>query len=45
MLVHIDVSHANVAVLKDKSASLDIVYKNTFPASDEYLAEKGFTRS
>lgn len=45
MLVHIDVQHANVAVLKDKSASLDIVYKNTFPASDEYLAEKGFTRS
>lgn len=44
MLVHIDVQHANVAVLKDKKASLDIVYKNTFPASDEYLAEKGFTR-
>ena len=27
MLVHIDVKHANVAVLKDKSASLDIKYQ------------------
>ena len=45
MKVHIDVKHANVAVLKDKSASLDIVYKNNFPASDEYLASKGITRA
>lgn len=37
MNVHIDVKHANVAVLKDKSASLDIVYTNHFPASDEYM--------
>lgn len=37
MNVHIDVKHANVAVLKDKSASLDIVYANHFPASDEYM--------
>lgn len=37
MLVHIDVKHANVAVLKDKNASLDIVYTNHFPASDDYL--------
>ena len=44
MLVHIDVKHANVAVLKDKNASLDIVYKNSFPAADDYLAEKGFSR-
>lgn len=43
MRVHIDVQHANVAVLKDKSASLDIVYKNTFPATAEQLAEKGIT--
>lgn len=41
MLVHIDVSHANVSVITDKSASLDIVYKNTFPATDEQLTEKG----
>ncbi len=37
MNVHIDVTHANVTVLKDKNASLDVVYKNHFPASDEYL--------
>lgn len=37
MLVHIDVQHANVAVLKDKSASLDITYTNHFPADDDYL--------
>lgn len=46
MNVHIDVSHANVSVLKDKSASLDIVYKNHFPASDQYLLEsKNITRA
>ena len=39
MDVHIDVQHANVAVLKNKTASLDIVYKNHFPASDEFLKE------
>lgn len=40
MKVHIDVSHANVAVLKDKSASLDISYTNHYPADDKYLMEK-----
>lgn len=45
MKVHIDVQHANVSVLKDKSASLDITYSNSFPADDEYLLEtKGITR-
>mgnify|MGYP005960669753 FL=1 len=46
MLVHIDVKHANVAVLKDKSASLDIKYQCEYPASDDYLAGKniGLTR-
>lgn len=39
MKVHIDVSHANVAVLKDKSASLDITYTNHYPADDTYLME------
>lgn len=38
MNVHIDVQHANVTVLKDKSASLDIVYSNHYPATDEYMA-------
>lgn len=37
MNVHIDVTHANVAVLKNKNASLDIIYTNHFPATDEYL--------
>lgn len=44
MNVHVDVQHANVTVLKDKSASLDIVYTNHFPASDEYFAEKGYAK-
>ena len=39
MDVHIDVKHANVTVIKDKSAALDIVYTNHFPASDEFLKE------
>lgn len=43
MRVHIDVQHANVAILKNKSASLDIVYKNTFPTTTEQLTEKGIT--
>lgn len=41
MKVRVDVTHANVLVLKDKSASLDIVYTNTFPATAEQLTEKG----
>lgn len=43
MKVHIDVKHANVAILKDKSASLDVVYKNHFPADTAYMTEKGVT--
>jgi len=39
MDVHIDVQHANVAVIKDKNASLDIIYTNHFPASDQFLKE------
>lgn len=37
MDVHIDVTHANVTIIKDKNASLDIVYTNHYPASDDYL--------
>ncbi len=44
MLVHIDVQHANVTVLKDKSASLDIKYDCHFPASDEYLKNLNIAR-
>jgi len=35
MVAEVAVNHANVAVIKDKSATLLIKYKNTFPASDE----------
>lgn len=44
MAVHIDVKHANVAILKDKSAALDIKYVCNFPASDDYLAERNISR-
>ncbi len=46
MLVHIDVKHANVTVLKDKSASLDVKYECKFPATDDYLGSDsiGLTR-
>ncbi|WP_308567597.1 hypothetical protein [uncultured Eubacterium sp.] len=37
MLAYVTVSHANIAVIKDKSASLDITMKWTFPASAEYM--------
>lgn len=46
MKVHIDVTHANVTVIKNKSASLDIVYENHFPASDDYLLKtKNITKA
>ena len=45
MRVHIDVTHAKVLVIRDKSASLDIEYTNTFPASDDFLMKsKKITR-
>lgn len=45
MIAEVAVNHATVTVIKDKSASLTITYKNSFPASDDYLKEtKGITR-
>ncbi len=45
MISNINVTHASIAVIKDKSASLIITYKNHFPASDEFLqTSKGITR-
>ena len=45
MVAEVAVNHATVTVIKDKSASLSISYKNTFPASDKYLKEtKGVVR-
>ena len=40
MEVEVAVNHATVTVIKDKSAKLNISYKNHYPASDEYLLEK-----
>ncbi|MCD7723652.1 MAG: hypothetical protein LUH82_06850 [Clostridiales bacterium] len=45
MAVTVEVMHASVLVIKDKSASVEISYDMTYPASDEYLMEsKGITR-
>lgn len=44
MNVHIDVTHANVTIITNKSASLDIIYTNHFPASETYLADHGITK-
>ena len=45
MKVHIDVTHANVTIIKDKSATLDLEYTNHFPASDEFLSTtRGITK-
>ena len=41
----VQVTHASIAVIKDKSATLTISYINHYPASDEYLkSAKGITR-
>ncbi len=37
MKTHLDITHANVTIIKDKSATMDLEYTNTFPASDEFL--------
>ncbi len=43
--IDINVQHANVAILKDKSASLNISYKQHFPADEEYmLKSKGIKK-
>ncbi len=45
MKVHLDITHANVTIIKDKSATMDLEYSNTFPASDDFLkSSKGITR-
>ncbi|MBR1532098.1 MAG: hypothetical protein IJ643_08585, partial [Eubacterium sp.] len=41
----VKVTHASIAVIKDKSATLTIKYTNHYPASDEYLkSSKGLKR-
>lgn len=45
MNVLVEVNHANVTVIKDKSGAIDISHDIHYPASDEYLLEqKGLTR-
>lgn len=44
MKAYVSVTHANILVIKDKSASLDVTMKWSYPASAEYLMEsKGVT--
>lgn len=45
MKVHLDITHANVTIIKDKSATMDLEYTNTFPASDEFLSNNGITKN
>ncbi|MDE7124536.1 MAG: hypothetical protein K2N83_03490 [Eubacterium sp.] len=40
MVVNVSLDHATVTVLKDKSASLTILYDQHFPADDQYLMDK-----
>lgn len=39
MVTKISVTHANITVIKDKNASLNIYYTNHYPASADYLME------
>ncbi len=45
MVVSVSVTHANVAVIKNKSANLQIDYTNTYPATDEQLAKVKISRA
>lgn len=46
MAVDVSVNHANVLVIKDKSASVQISYDMHYPASDQYLLDsKGITKA
>lgn len=40
MIANVDVTHASIAIIKDKSASVKITYTNEYPASDDYLKER-----
>ena len=45
-LAVVNVTHANITVIRDKSATLSIKYWQKFPCSDEYMKEtKGVTRA
>lgn len=40
MVVNVNVEHASITALKDKSATLTLFYDNKFPASDDYLMNR-----
>ena len=40
MVANVDVQHANVTIIKDKSASVKITYINEYPAPDDYLLDE-----
>ena len=44
MVVNIELKHASIAVLNDRSAALTILYDQHFPADDSLLADRGFKR-
>lgn len=44
MVVNVDVQHATITALKDKSASLTLLYDNHFPATEEDFAKKEVTK-
>ncbi len=45
MISEVAVTHASIAVIKDKSANLSISYKNHYPADDKFLMDsKGIKR-
>ena len=46
MEAHVVVSHACIAVIRDKNATVDVTMKWSAPASDKYMQEsKGVTRA
>ena len=45
MIANVDVTHACIAIIKDKSAAVKITYTTEYPASDKYLKDRrGITR-
>lgn len=45
MNVHIDVTHANIKIIKDKSASMDIVYTNDYPCPEKTMNDVKLIRN
>ena len=46
MEAHVEVSHACIAVIRDKNATVDVTMKWSAPASEKYMQEsKGVTKA